>query len=150
MGWARRIVPPGWLLVALMSAVALHHWLPLAQLWHPPLCWLGALALGAGLMLAVFGIGAFRRAGTPVIPFEPSTALVTTGVYRFTRNPMYLGLSLILTGTAVMLGSVGAFLPLPLLVWILRSGYIQAEERFLEELFGGDYLRYKNLVRRWM
>jgi protein-S-isoprenylcysteine O-methyltransferase Ste14 len=150
MGWARRIVPPGWLLVALMSAVALHHWLPLAQLWQAPLSWLGALPLGAGLILAVFGIGAFRRAGTPVIPFERSTALVTTGVYRFTRNPMYLGLSLILTGTAVMLGSVGAFLPLPLLVWILQSGYIEAEERFLEELFGGDYLRYKSLVRRWM
>ena len=126
MGWARRIVPPGWLLVALMSAVALHHWLPLMQLWHAPLSWLGALPLGAGLILAVFGIGAFRRAGTPVIPFERSTALVTTGVYRFTR------------------------LPLPLLVWILQSGYIEAEERFLEELFGGDYLRYKSLVRRWM
>jgi protein-S-isoprenylcysteine O-methyltransferase Ste14 len=150
MEWARRLVPPGWLLVALMAAVALHHWLPLAQLWRPPLTRLGMLPLGAGLILAVFGIGAFRRAGTPVIPFERSTTLVTTGVYRFTRNPMYLGLSLILTGTAVMAGSLGAFLPLPPLVWILQCGYIDAEERFLEELFGSDYAKYKSRVRRWM
>jgi protein-S-isoprenylcysteine O-methyltransferase Ste14 len=150
MRWMRRVVPPAWLLLTLLAALALHRWLPLRQLWHEPLNRLGLLPLAVGLVLAASGVGAFRRAGTPLIPFAPSTALVTTGVYRFTRNPMYLGLLLIALGTACLLGSVGAFLPLLPLVWILQRGYIHAEERFLENIFGGEYRRYKNLVRRWI
>jgi protein-S-isoprenylcysteine O-methyltransferase Ste14 len=146
----RRLIPPGWLLLALFASLVLHHWLPLAQLWHAPLSHAGLVPLAGGLVLAGWGVGAFRRARTPLIPFSPSTALVTTGVYRFTRNPMYLGLTLILTGCAWLLGSLGAFLPLLPFLWILQCGYIEAEERFLEKLFGTEYLRYKSLVRRWI
>lgn len=150
MGFAHRIIPPGWLLLALLGSAALHRWLPLVQLLHAPWTLLGAAPLAAGLVLAVAGVGAFRRAGTTVIPFAPSAALVTTGVYRFTRNPMYLGLTLILAGSAWLCGSLGAFLPLPFLVWILQGGYIRAEERVLEQCFGADYLRYRSSVRRWL
>jgi protein-S-isoprenylcysteine O-methyltransferase Ste14 len=150
MGWARRIIPPGWLLLALLAAGALHQWLPLGQMLRPPLTWLGLVPLGAGLVVTSKGFGAFRRAGTPVIPFSRSTALVTTGVYRLTRNPMYLGITLILGGVAWLLGSCGAFLPLLPLALILEHGYIRAEERFLEEIFGSEYLRYKSEVRRWL
>jgi protein-S-isoprenylcysteine O-methyltransferase Ste14 len=150
MLWVRRIVPPVWLLLGLLASLALSHWLPLLQLWQPSRGRLGLVPLIAGLILAVGGVGAFRRARTPVIPFAPSRVLVTTGVYRFTRNPMYLGLTLILAGSACLLGSLGAFLPLPPFVWILHRVYIDAEERFLEDLFGGEYVRYKSLVRRWI
>lgn len=150
MGFAHRIIPPGWLLLALLGSAALHRWLPLLQLLHAPWTLLGVAPLAAGLVLAVAGVGAFRRAGTTVIPFAPSSALVTTGVYRFTRNPMYLGLTLILTGSAWLCGSLGAFLPLPFLVWILQGGYIRAEERVLEQSFGADYVRYRSSVRRWL
>jgi protein-S-isoprenylcysteine O-methyltransferase Ste14 len=150
MDWVRRIIPPGWLLVALLASVALHHWLPLAQVLRPPVSRCGAVLLGVGVLLAASGIVAFRRSRTPVIPFERSTALVTRGVYRFTRNPMYLGLSLVLAGTAVLLGSIGAFVPLPLFVWIIHCGYVRAEERFLTEIFGNDYLHYTHAVRRWL
>jgi len=147
---ARRIVPPGWLLLALLAAVALHRWLPIARVLRPPATWLGVALLGSGVALALSGIAAFLRAGTPIIPFKRSTLLVTGGVYRFTRNPMYLGFALVLAGTAVLLGSIGAFLPLPLFVWIIQRGYIGEEERFLEEIFGSDYAQYKNRVRRWL
>ncbi|HSY06503.1 MAG TPA: isoprenylcysteine carboxylmethyltransferase family protein [Steroidobacteraceae bacterium] len=150
MVWAHRIIPPGWLLLALLAAAALHHWLPIAPLLKPPESWLGALPFGAGMALAAAGVGAFRLAGTPVIPFARPTALVTTGVYRVTRNPMYLGITLIFCGAAGMLGSVGALLPLPLLIWILQQGYIVREERLLAQLFGGDYLQYRHRVRRWL
>ena len=150
MGWVRRIIPPGWLLLAALASGALHRWLPLTQLLHPPVTWLGLVPLVAGLILTSKGFGAFRRAGTPVIPFRRSTALVTTGVYRLTRNPMYLGIALMLGGIAWLLGSVGALLPLPILVWILECGYIRAEEHFLEEIFGGTYRSYKSEVRRWL
>jgi protein-S-isoprenylcysteine O-methyltransferase Ste14 len=150
MSWVRRVIPPGWLLVALAASVALNHWLPLVQLWDIPVSRLGLLPLIAGVALAVWGVGAFRRAGTPLVPFVKSTALVTTGVYRFTRNPMYLGLTLIVAGTAWLLGSLGAWLAVPPFVWLLQCGYIQAEERFLENIFGSEYRRYKTIVRRWI
>ena len=102
------------------------------------------------MLLTLSGVVAFRRAQTPVIPFERSTTLVTYSVYRFTRNPMYLGLTLVLAGVAVLLGSIGAFLPLPLFVWIIEYGYIRAEERFLAEIFGEEYARYMHTVRRWL
>jgi protein-S-isoprenylcysteine O-methyltransferase Ste14 len=150
MQWAQRVVPPIWLLLALLASGALHHLLPIAQLLEPPATWLGLAPLAVGMVLTSKGFGAFRRAGTPVVPFRRSTALVTWGVYRLTRNPMYLGLTLILAGGAWMRGSVGAFVPLPLLVWILQSSFIRTEERLLEEIFGGEYLRYKSAVRRWL
>jgi protein-S-isoprenylcysteine O-methyltransferase Ste14 len=150
MGWACRIIPPGWLLLALLLQWALHRWLPIAQVLALPLRAGGLALLAGGTALALAGVGAFRRARTPIVPFEHSTALVTSGVYRYTRNPMYLGLTLVLAGTAVLLGSIGAFLPVPLFVWIIDRGYVRAEERFLEQIFGGDYSRYRSAVRRWL
>lgn len=150
MGWARRIIPPGWLLVALLVSAALHHWLPIAQLLSPPVRRCGAGLLAVGVLLTLSAVVAFRRAHTPVLPFERSTTLVTHGAYRFTRNPMYLGLTLVLAGVAVLFGSIGAFVPLPLFVWIIEYGYIRAEERFLAEIFGDDYVHYVQAVRRWL
>jgi protein-S-isoprenylcysteine O-methyltransferase Ste14 len=150
MAWARRIVPPGWFVLALLGALALQHWLPIAPLRPLLLSRLGIPLVLAGSVLSFAGLGAFTLARTPVIPFRPSTALVTTGVYRFTRNPMYLGLTLILAGTGLSLASLGALVPLPLFVWIMEHGYIRPEERFLEEIFGSNYLRYKSEVSRWL
>jgi len=150
MGWARRIVPPGWLLVALLMSVALHHWLPITQLVRPPANRCAVALIVAGVLLAVAGVAAFRRARTSVIPFERSTALVTGGIYRFTRNPMYLGLTAVLAGVGLLLGSIGALVPLPLFVIVIHYGYIRAEERFLAEIFGGQYTHYTGAVRRWL
>ena len=94
--------------------------------------------------------GAFKRAGTPVVPFETSTALVIRGWYRVTRNPMYLGLALVLAGVGVLQGSVGALLPLPVFIAILHFRFILGEERLLEELFGEEFRAYRLRVRRWI
>jgi protein-S-isoprenylcysteine O-methyltransferase Ste14 len=150
MSWARRIIPPGWLLLALLMSAALHHWFPIDQLLLPPASRVGVLPLAAGVLVAMSGFVAFRRSRTPVVPFERSTALVTGGIYRFTRNPMYLGLVLVLTGTAMLLGSIGAFVPLPLFILVIEYGYIRPEERFLAEIFGEDYAHYRHTVRRWL
>ncbi len=133
MVWAHRIIPPGWLLLALLAAAALHHWLPIAPLLKPPESWLGALPFGAGMALAAAGVGAFRLAGTPMIPFARPTALVTSG--RLSRDPQPHvsrdNADLLRCGR--LLGSVGALLPLPLLIWILQQGYIAREERLLAQ-----------------
>jgi protein-S-isoprenylcysteine O-methyltransferase Ste14 len=104
----------------------------------------------AGILMSAAGASSFRKAGTPVIPFETSTALVLGGLYRFTRNPMYLGMTIALLGAAVLFGTLGAFLPLPLFVWVIQTRFIAGEERFLEEIFGQQYLAYKRRVRRWL
>jgi protein-S-isoprenylcysteine O-methyltransferase Ste14 len=139
-----------WLLVALAASFALDRWWPMVRLVHAPWKYLGYLPLAFGALMAITAAGAFRRAGTPLVPFEPSTALVTGGWFRMTRNPMYLGLTLILFGVALIDGTLGAFLPLPVFVAILHFRFVRGEEKFLEGIFGEDYLRYRLRVRRWI
>ena len=138
------------LLLALIAMGVLDRWVPVVQLVTGPVRWVAAVPILLGLVLAGSAARAFGRAGTPVVPFEPSTALVTTGWYRYTRNPMYLGMSLLLSGIALALGSLTAFLPVPLFVLIVQTRFIRAEERFLEGIFGTEYTAYKARVRRWL
>ncbi len=144
----------------------------------PPLLFLGALAvglaldfgllrvptglpravrLGLGVVLAVAGaalaagaLGRFRRAGTAAEPWRPSSALVTDGVYRFTRNPMYLAMTLIYLGLALATDSALTLVLLPPLLALVQVGVISREERYLERKFGDDYRRYRSSVRRWL
>jgi protein-S-isoprenylcysteine O-methyltransferase Ste14 len=146
----RRIIPPAWALLALLASLALHRWLPLAQVLPAPWTWSGVMLIALALLLMLSAMAGFRRAGTPVVPFERSTALVTGGPYRFTRNPMYLGLTLLLLGIALLQGSLGACLPVPAFVAIIQKNFIEGEERFLAEIFGGQYRSYQRRVRRWI
>lgn len=117
----------------------------------------GWLRLGAGAALAAAaaGLGAaalgrFRRAGTAVEPWRPSTALVTDGVYRFTRNPIYLAMALLYVASALAMDSAVALVLLPPLLALVQIGVISREERYLERKFGDEYRRYRSSVRRWM
>lgn len=103
---------------------------------------------GAGLLLAASGL--FRRAGTDVKPWKTATALVDSGVYRFTRNPMYLGMALLYAGLAFAIESVGAWLFLPVVIIVIQTQVIAREERYLEAKFGEAYRDYKLRVRRWL
>lgn len=85
-----------------------------------------------------------NRAGTKVDPREPTTAIVTGGPYRFTRNPLYLSMTLIYSGITAL------FDALPGVLRIMRRGVIEREERYLEGKFGDEYLNYKAQVRRWI
>jgi len=146
----RKVIPPVYFFLALVSMAALHWALPIARVLAPPISYVGSVLIVAGMWLGGHAFRGFSKAGTPVVPFERSTALVTNGSYRITRNPMYVGMVLILTGIALMLGTVGPWLPIPVFIWIIRSNFIIREERFLEELFGQQYLAYKSRVRRWL
>jgi len=112
-----------------------------------------ALLLGvAGQVISVGGMIAFRRAKTTINPFKPAAAssLVSEGVYRYTRNPMYAGLLLTLIGWAAFLSNPLALLLLPLFVLYINRFQIDPEERVLSSLFGAEYSDYKNRVRRWL
>jgi protein-S-isoprenylcysteine O-methyltransferase Ste14 len=146
---SRRILPPVWLdcLADDVRAGSLA-----AHRRHFPWPWFlaGVPLIVLGIVMTASSAGAFKRAGTPVVPFETSTALVIRGWYRVTRNPMYLGLALVLAGVGVLQGSVGALLPLPVFIAILHFRFILGEERLLEELFGEEFRAYRLRVRRWI
>jgi protein-S-isoprenylcysteine O-methyltransferase Ste14 len=110
-----------------------------------------AWVLTAGwLALTVSSIGNFRRFGTSIVPVKPSAALVVAGPYRFTRNPMYVGMAALTVALALFMDSWWLIvLLLPVLV-IVRVFVIAPEERYLERRFGADYLRYTQRVRRWL
>ncbi|HXD41275.1 MAG TPA: isoprenylcysteine carboxylmethyltransferase family protein [Ramlibacter sp.] len=106
----------------------------------------------AGVVLAASGIAAFRRARTTINPHKPgeATALVSSGPYRFTRNPMYAGLLLVLLAWAVFLSSLLALLGPVVFVLYINRFQIAPEERTLQSLFGNEYAAYKSRVRRWL
>jgi protein-S-isoprenylcysteine O-methyltransferase Ste14 len=142
----------------------------------PPLIYLGGLAVGFALeallpgtsvpglvqwvlggVLLLAGVGllgsfntAFQRKGTAVEPWKPTTAIVTTGPYRLTRNPAYLGMALTYVGIALMSDSLWILLPLPVVLAIIDRGVIAREERYLERKFGEEYLDFKRSRRRWI
>ncbi len=146
----RKIVPPFWLVVCLGLAWWLDRTIPL---WRPE--WTGLALVGRGVVLLGVGlvlwpIVQFALARTGIVPFSPARTLVTGGPYRVTRNPMYLGLALMLLGGGLVFGSLGALLPLPMFLVIIQKRFIEGEERFLEAAFGPAYLDYKRRVRRWL
>ncbi len=111
---------------------------------------LGWPLIAGGLLLGIFGFRTLRGADTNVNPSEPTTALVIEGPYRFTRNPLYVGMTLLYGGISALTNALPAALLLPFVLVLMRRGVIEREERYLEQLFGEEYLRYKARVRRWI
>lgn len=138
------------MLLALLAMAVLHYVIPLASILEPPYSYVGVIPLVVGITICATAARMFDRAGTPIRPFERSTVLVTGGLYRYTRNPMYLGLTLILLGVWFLLGTAGALLPIAVFIWIIQEGFIRGEERFLDAIFGEEYRGYKSRVRRWI
>ena len=115
-----------------------------------PLILAGAALGCAGLALILAALGLFRRARTRPEPWRASTALVATGIYRFTRNPMYLGMAGVGFGAAALFASLPAVLLTLLAVLIIDRTVIAREESYLTRQFGDNYRAYRNRVRRWL
>ncbi len=111
---------------------------------------LGALWAACGMLAISLALNLFRRAGTRPEPWQPSSAIVATGVYRYTRNPMYLGMALLYMGLALILDSVSSLMLLVPLLIVIRYGVIGREEAYLERKFGEPYRQYRSRVRRWL
>lgn len=106
----------------------------------------------AGIGIDIAGAVAFRRASTTINPLQPqaTSSLVTTGVFRFTRNPMYVGMTVVLFAGAVWLASLPALLGLPAFVLYISRFQIAPEERALAKIFGDAFADYRSRVRRWL
>lgn len=108
----------------------------------------GILIVGVGL--AAWGMVTFRRARTAVIPHHAASQLVASGPYRFTRNPMYVGLTIVYIGGAVVLNSAWPLILLPVVLILLAHFVVVREEQYLSDAFGDEYAAYRSRVRRWL
>ena len=138
-------------------ATALLMWLlaqllPTLSMVSPNLYRVGIVVMLAGVCLDVIGLLQFRKNNTTISPLSPEKAsnMVTTGLYKYSRNPMYLGLLIILTGWSLYLGNLASIACLPIFVRLITKFQILPEERILKERFGAPYEEYLGKVRRWI
>ena len=145
--------PPLIYLIAILLGYALNrlHPLPILSsdwdLLRRAWGWFGILAFFG---LAFTALGLFKRAGTSFHPRRPSTALVESGPYRFTRNPMYVSFGCLMIGVALLTNGLWTLLLVPVVLLIVDRAVIQREEQYLERIFGNEYRQYKTRVRRWL
>ena len=145
------IRPPIAWAVAVLAGLALNWLLPLPFVPAAVLAgWLGAVVFALALALFVWSIATVTRAGSNVPTNRPTTTIVDSGPYRFTRNPIYLGMVLGLIGLAIAFNSLWLLLTLVPFALVIRYGVVAREEAYLERKFGDVYRRYRARVRRWL
>ncbi len=142
--------PPLIYLTGLLIGLGLGYLAPTPLLPRSLAYGLGAVLVLIGALILVPARQEMLRAGTAIRPTIPTTALVITGPFRFTRNPLYVGATLIYVGIAVAARSLWALALLLVVLAVMQRGVIDREERYLERRFGADYVRYKERVRRWI
>lgn len=144
------VLPPLLYLVAFLAALGLHWVWPVPLLPNSAAIAAGIVVFAIGIALNYWGKSAMRSAGTNVNPFQPTTAIVVSGPFRFSRNPLYLGLSLDLVGLSLIFNTAwGVVLLLPVLT-VMHFSVILREERYLEIKFGESYVQYCSGVRRYL
>ena len=143
-------LPLVYFLASLFIAIGLHYRAPLAAIFSQPWNLAGIAIIVAGVAIVIQPALAFRKADTSIIPFRESSSLVKDGMYRHSRNPMYLGMLTVLIGVGVVLGTLSPLFVPVLFYLIIRHRFIRVEEFMLEEKFGDEYLDFKRSVRRWI
>lgn len=145
--------PPLIYLGGLALGLLLHRLLPLKYTSHASRAstlTLGSTCVSMGLTILVSGFRQMNTAHTNINPTQPAITIVTEGPFRFTRNPLYLGMTLLYIGIMFLVNSLWLLLILPPILGLINVGVIAREERYLEHKFGAQYLDYKQRVRRWL
>jgi protein-S-isoprenylcysteine O-methyltransferase Ste14 len=138
------------LAILIVLPIVLHVLIPVMILVPVPYVYLGAVPMLLGLALMTWAANSFREAEAGYQLQSDSPALVTSGPFGFSRNPMYLGMLLWLVGLAVLLGSLVAFFFPALLFFLANFVLIPSEEKRMDQLFGEQYVEYRQHVRRWL
>ena len=148
-----RFPPPTLFVAGFLLALALERWLislrfggGSSPMW-PLTAWL-LIALGMGLL--AWAMLTFRRARTAILPSNPASTIVTNGPYRISRNPMYVGLTLVYIGLSLLTRMAWPLVLLPIVLAALYVFVIRREERYLRAAFGEEYRMYQQRVRRWI
>jgi protein-S-isoprenylcysteine O-methyltransferase Ste14 len=144
------VFPPLLMALAVAAALVLHWLAPLRIPDHTVALAAGIALILAGIALAIWGKRSMDAAGTNVRPSQPTTAIVSAGPFRFTRNPLYIAQGLLLLGITTACGTWWGFIALVPAAVVLHYGIVLREERYLEGKFGAVYLEYKGKVRRYL
>lgn len=143
--------PPFWLLAFVLLAWGQARFLPLGlSLDHPVTDFVGGILVGGGLILIALAVVELRRAKTTLNPHGEASAMVTTGIFKRSRNPIYLGGVFLLLGLVLGLDAVAALPLVPIFFWVLETRFVVPEENFLRGRFRADFARYCQKTRRWV
>ncbi|MEM6939866.1 MAG: isoprenylcysteine carboxylmethyltransferase family protein [Pseudomonadota bacterium] len=148
--WQSLDIPPVWLLGFLIFTWVGVGWFPGLTIEHAVASGLGGLLLVAGLVLIAWAALSFRRAGTSIVPHQVPQRIITTGPFHFTRNPIYLGDALILSGFILWQGAWPLLVAIPLFVWLISRRFIAPEEARMKENFGSEFAAFAQKTRRWL
>jgi protein-S-isoprenylcysteine O-methyltransferase Ste14 len=144
-------LPPLWLAVFAALAYGQARFFSLGlSLAHPVTLFLAGLLVGAGIVLALLALLEFRKYGTTIIPHQVPERLIQTGVFKRSRNPIYLADVLILTGLILWWDAVLSLVLVPLFFWVLETRFVIPEEDRLRRKFRADFARYAQKTRRWI
>jgi protein-S-isoprenylcysteine O-methyltransferase Ste14 len=146
----KKILPPTFFNSAILIIVLLHFIFPITNFNYFPWNLFGIIPVLAGVVLNLLADSSFKKNATTVKPFEKSATLITHGVFRISRNPMYLGMVLMLVGICIFLGSVSPYLVILIFAVIIHYRFIPVEEMMLEKNFSSEWVEYKKSVRRWI
>jgi len=146
----KKLMPTTYLLVAMLFCTALYLLIPVAYIVPSPWNLIGLAPLFFGIWINLSADRAFKMAKTTVKPFEESNALIQDGVFRWSRNPMYLGFVTILLGISLLLRSLSPYIVVVVFVFLIDMRFIRVEEKMLEEKFGDQWKQYRARVRKWI
>jgi protein-S-isoprenylcysteine O-methyltransferase Ste14 len=139
-----------YLLFLLVVSILADRVVPYPAVIFAPYTWIGILFIVAGIVLCFLTRPVFIKNRTTLSPYESPTTLLRSGPFLISRNPIYLGMAVILTGTSIFLGSLISFLSPVLFIAIMEIRFIPREELMLEKLYGEEYREYKRNVRKWI
>lgn len=144
-------IPPVWLLAAVIATWFIGQAQPFGlSLDFPITQLLGGLLVGAGIILMALAAMEMRKQRTTIIPHKEADSLVTSGIFKLTRNPIYLGDAAILAGLALRWDAVLALVLVPIFIWIIEKRFIILEENILRRKFRADFAHYEQKTRRWV
>ena len=148
-----RFPPPTLFVAGFLVALALERWvlsLRFSAVGIPALPLSAWILIALGMAVLAWAMLTFRRARTAIMPFNPASTIVTRGPYRFSRNPMYVALTLVYLGLSLLVGTMWPLVLLPVVLWSLYVLVIRREELYLDAAFAEEYGAYRRRVRRWI
>ncbi|HMF72321.1 MAG TPA: isoprenylcysteine carboxylmethyltransferase family protein [Flavitalea sp.] len=146
----KALMPDGYFVILLAMSILFDSIFPIVKIIFYPYSLIGIILIIIGLSLTFVANFILLKKKTSIKPLEKPSELIISGPFKFSRNPIYLGMALILFGVEIVLGWLSPFLFPIMFVIIINKSFIPIEENNLEKLFGGKYLDYKKRVRRWI
>lgn len=146
----KKLIPPFLLLLCILFMVAIRNLIVIKEIIPNPINYAGIALIIIGILITIIVRKGFEKVDTEIHTFKNPRKLVTTGLFKFSRNPIYLGFTISLIGVWVLLGTILPIIGILIFIVVTNNYYIPYEEQIMEKVFGNEYKKYKSKVRRWI